>query len=135
MDAAAKVLRRSFDDRLPSLAGLHTPEEDLEYFRTHLFRESEMWGAFTGQLVGFIAFAGEWIEQLYILPEWQGMGIGKVLLEIAKVKSRSLRLWTFQQNAPARQFYERHGFVPIEATDGLGNEAKAPDVLYQWIRP
>jgi putative acetyltransferase len=52
------VLRLSFDDRLPSLAGLHTAEEDLEYFRTRLFRESEMWGAFDGQLIAFIAFAG-----------------------------------------------------------------------------
>jgi putative acetyltransferase len=133
MDAAAKVLRRAFDERLPSLAGLHTPEEDQEYFRNRLFSETEMWGAFDDHLVGFIAFANEWIEQLYILPEWQGRGIGKALVKIAKAKFPSLRLWTFQQNEPAKQFYERNGFVPIETTDGLGNEAKAPDILYQWV--
>lgn len=132
MDAAAKVLRRSFEERLPALAGLHTPEEYLDYFRNHLFRESEMWGAFDAGLVGFIALSNEWIEQLYILPEWQGRGIGQALLKIAKAKFPTLSLWTFQQNEQARQFYERNGFVPIEMTDGLGNEAKAPDVLYRW---
>lgn len=132
MDEAAKVLRQSFDERLPSLAGLHTPEEDRDYFRNHLFNESEMWGAFDVRLVGFIAFTGEWIEQLYILPDWQGQGIGNALIGVAKGKCPALRLWTFQQNKPARRFYERNGFVPIEETDGLGNEAKAPDILYQW---
>jgi len=29
----AMVHRASFDERLPWLAGLHTPEEDLHYFR------------------------------------------------------------------------------------------------------
>lgn len=120
---------------MPSLAGLHTPEEDLEYFRDHLFVETEMWGAFAANgLVGFIAFSNDWIEQLYILPEWQGGGVGKALLEIAKARFSTLRLWTFQQNGPAREFYERNGFVPIEMTDGLGNEAKAPDILYRWVR-
>lgn len=111
------------------MVGLHTPEEDRDFFRNHLFSKCEIWGAVDGRLVGFTAFGNEWIEQLYILPEWQGQGIGKALLDIAKGKCSTLRLWTFQQNKPARQFYERNGFVPIEETDRLGNEAKAPDVL------
>ena len=41
-------------------------------------------------------------------------------------------LWTFQQNLRARRFYERHGFVAVEETDGLGNEERAPDVRYLW---
>lgn len=89
-------------------------------------------GAFDAGLVGFIALSNEWIEQLYVLPEWQGQGIGKALLKIAKSRSPTLSLWTFQQNKQARQFYERNDFVPIEMTDGHGNEAKAPDALYRW---
>lgn len=134
IEAAAMVHRQAFDERLPSLAGLHTPEEDREFFR-NLFSESEMWGAFDPQLVAFIAFANEWVEQLYVLPAWQGRGLGTDLLEIAKTKVRTLRLWTFQQNKSAMRFYERNGFVPIETTDGSGNEQKAPDVLYRWAKP
>lgn len=132
MDEAAKVHRQSFDERLPSLAGLHTPQEDRDFFRNHLFNDCEVWGAFDERLVGLIAFTNDWIEQLYVLPNWQGQGIGKALLGIAKSKCPELRLWTFQQNKLARQFYKRNGFVPIDETDGLGNEAKAPDILYAW---
>ena len=36
MDAAAVVYRISYDDRLPWLAGRHTPEEDKAFFRTRI---------------------------------------------------------------------------------------------------
>ena len=40
-------------------------------------------------------------------------------------------VYTFQANAGARRFYERHGFVPVEFTDGQANEERCPDVLYE----
>ena len=43
MDAAARVLRRSFDHALPTLAGLHTPEEDRWFFRNRVFADCELW--------------------------------------------------------------------------------------------
>ena len=127
-------MRRSFDECLPALAGLHTPAEDAAYVRDRLFPTTEMWGAFGPHLVGFIAFSEGWVEQLYILPDWQGQGIGRALLEIPKASHPELRLWTFQQNAGARRFYEANGFTAIELTDGHANENKAPDVLYRWTR-
>ena len=127
-------MRRSFDERLPTFAALHTPQEDAAFVRDHLFPRTEIWGAFDPDLVGFLAFADGWIEQFYILPEWQGRGLGRTLLAIAKAGSPELRLWTFQRNTPARNFYEHHGFVPIEFTDGRGNEHGEPDVLYRWER-
>ncbi len=127
-------MRRSFEARLPTFAALHTPEEDAAFVRDHLFPTTEMWGAFDPDLVGFIAFADGWIEQFYILPGHQGRGLGRSLLAIPKTNSPELRLWTFQQNTPARRFYEHHGFAPIEFTDGKGNEHGEPDVLYRWAR-
>ena len=44
----------------------------------------------------------------------------------------SRQLWTFQDNARARRFYEARGFVAEEFTDGAGNEEKTPDVRYVW---
>ena len=43
-----------------------------------------------------------------------------------------LQLWTFQANAPAQRFYERHGFHEVERTDGAGNEERSPDIRYRW---
>jgi putative acetyltransferase len=131
-DVAAHVLRASFDERLPWLAGLHTPDEDRAFVREHLFRTCELWGAFVPELVGMIAFAPGWVEQLYVLPGWQGRGTGRAMLKVAKAANTELRLWTFQRNAEARRFYEAEGFVAIDETDGSANEEREPDVLYRW---
>ncbi len=135
MDAAAAVHRAAFDQALPWLAGLHTPEEDRQFFRTRLFRACEIWGAADGPgLVGIIAFREGWIDQLYVLPTAQRRGIGTDLLDVARSKFARLQLWTFQRNAQARRFYESRGFVLVEETDGAGNEEREPDARYLWSR-
>jgi GNAT superfamily N-acetyltransferase len=76
-----------------------------------------------------------WITQLAVDPALVGRGIGSLLLARASSDlTLPLRLYTFQANVGARRFYERHGFVAIELTDGQGNEEQCPDVLYE-LRP
>lgn len=133
--AAAQVHRRSFDAQLPWLSDLHTPEEDTGYFRDHVFRDCTVWGIFAGDvLAGMIAFRPGWVDQLYVLPEYQGKGIGHSLLELAQANSDELQLWTFQKNDAARRFYKKHGFAAVEFTDGAGNEEREPDMRYHWRR-
>jgi GNAT superfamily N-acetyltransferase len=86
-----------------------------------------------GTVVGLLVLAGTELEQLYLDPEWRGRGLGDRFIELAKQqRPEGLSLCTFQVNGPARRFYERHGFVPVEWTDGTRNEEKEPDVLYVW---
>jgi len=133
MDAVAVAHRTAFDERLPWLSGLHTPDEDRGYFRGPVFETCEVWGALDGgRLAGFIAFRDGWIDQLYILPGDQGRGIGRALLGIAKARLGELNLWAFQRNAGARAFYEANGFAAAEFTDGSRNEEREPDVRYVW---
>jgi len=135
MDAAARVVRTAFDQALPSLAGLHTPEEDQWFFRERVFETCEVWGAFDGAAMrGIIAFREGWIDKLYVLPTAQRRGVGKDLLQVAQNAFNRLQLWTFQRNAPARRFYEARGFALIQQTDGARNEEKEPDALYLWTR-
>ncbi len=52
---------------------------------------------------------------------------------MAKERSpEGLTLWAFQVNGAAHRFYERHGFLAAESTDGSGNEEREPDVRYVW---
>ena len=133
LEDAAFVHRSSFDERLPWLVGLHTPDEDRWFYRERVFPECTLCGAIENDvLVGIIAFRQDWIDQFYILPDAQGRGVGTSLLDLAKRQARSLSVWTFQRNTMARCFYERRGFVMIEETDGSGNEEREPDVLYRW---
>ena len=75
-----------------------------------------------------------WIDQLYVRPDVLGQGIGSGLVTKAKeLMPEGLQLWTFQSNVRAHKFYERHGFIAVETTDGSGNEEQAPDVRYVWM--
>lgn len=133
MDHAAAIYRMSFDQALPTLAGLHTPDGVRWFFRERVFATCELWGYFEDkELVGFIAFRDGWIDHLYVLPSSQRKGVGAALLGVSQSRSNPLGLWTFQRNKNARQFYEKRGFVLVEETDGARNIEKEPDAKYSW---
>ncbi len=86
-----------------------------------------------GPVVGIMVLDAEYLEQLYLDPAWQGQGIGGRLVHLAKQRRPAgLALWTFQVNESARRFYERHGFIAAESTDGHRNEEHEPDIRYVW---
>jgi putative acetyltransferase len=78
-----------------------------------------------------LVLGGSWIEQLYVDPQHAGQGLGSQLVEHAQSRRSFLQLWTFQSNLGARRFYDRHGFLPKETTDG-DNEEGAPDIRFEW---
>ena len=134
VEAVARLHRHVRKTSLPYLPDLHTPEEDAAYFRNVVFPSSAVWLAESGnEAVGFAAARPQWLDHLYVHPSWHGRGVGTALLSMARKGQTQLDLWTFQANAQARRFYERHGFRPVEMTDGAGNEERMPDIRYRWI--
>jgi GNAT superfamily N-acetyltransferase len=113
-------------------AGVHDDDDVRGYFAAHIVQDCELWLAEEdGVLAGILVLDGDMIDHLYVEPERTGRGIGSALLAVAeRERPEGLRLWTFQSNAGAQRFYERHGFVAVRRTDGRGNEERAPDVLY-----
>ena len=85
-----------------------------------------------GSVVALMIVGEGWLEHLYVAPGWTGRGIGSRLVAWAQADQRALQLWAFQANHGARRFYERHGFVAVEETDGRNNEERTPDVRYEW---
>jgi len=132
VEAVARLFRAVRGTCLPYLAELHTPKDDLAFFRGQVFVQCEVWVA--GAIDGFIAFRTGWVDHLYVRPECQRQGLGKELLAVAMTNHAPLRLWVFQRNAAAIRFYRAHGFREIERTDGSRNEEREPDVLMEWTR-
>jgi ribosomal protein S18 acetylase RimI-like enzyme len=126
----ARLLRAVQQACLPYLPDLHTPQEDLAFFRDRVFAECEVWIA--GAIDGFIAFRPGWVDHLYVRPECQGQGIGTALVAVAMSGNAPLRLWVFQRNAAAIGFYQARGFREIGRTDGSHNEEREPDMLMEW---
>ncbi len=133
---AADVLLRSRSSALPTVTWPRSDDEVRDYFRDVVVPHRETWLAEVSSadgIVGVMVLADDEVSQLYLLPEWRGRGIGDLFVALAKERSPGgLTLWTFQVNEPAHRFYERHGFVAVEYTDGSGNEEREPDVRYVW---
>ncbi|NRQ31755.1 GNAT family N-acetyltransferase [Nonomuraea sp. NN258] len=132
--AVAEVWLRSYTAALPTVRRAHTDDEVRSWFRDVVVPGRETWVATVdGPVVGMMVLGEEDLDQLYLDPSWRGRGIGDRLVDLAKQRRPDgLALWTFQVNVPAQRFYERHGFVAVERTDGHGNEESEPDIRYVW---
>jgi ribosomal protein S18 acetylase RimI-like enzyme len=87
----------------------------------------------TSAVIGFLAYTSETVSNLYVHVDYQNKGIGSMLLDIAKRNSSGvLRLFTFERNMRARQFYERHGFKIIR--QGFEEFWQLADIEYEWNR-
>jgi len=123
---------------LPYAPLAHTDEQIRLWVRQTLIPSGGVTVAITDNtVVGFLAVSHDnyhgWIDQLYLEPSAISSGLGSAFVELAKTQvPQPIRLYTFQQNEGARQFYRRHGFREIELTDGSSNEEKTPDVLMEW---
>ena len=79
------------------------------------FREWD-WGlvAEDGTVVGFAVTLGTHLDLLFVDPGHQGLGIGTSLLSAALGKTPPVvTLTVFEENGPARRFYERQGFRQV----------------------
>lgn len=114
---------------------LHTFEEDVYFLNNILCKDNIIYIALDesdDKVIGMLAFNENEINQLYIHVNYQGRGIGKRFLCIAKGNSTGrLTLYTFDVNQKAQRFYERNGFKIIGR--GYENEENMDDIKYEWV--
>ena len=139
--AVADVLIESRKVFLPFAPMTHEPDEVRGWVAQHLIPSGGVTVAtLEGVVVAVLAISEDeadfWINQLYVLPGFENQGLGTTLLRHAHAITRKpVHLYTFQQNAGARRFYERHGYSAIAVSDGQNNEEGCPDVLYERRAP
>jgi ribosomal protein S18 acetylase RimI-like enzyme len=89
------------------------------------------WGlvAEEDRVVGFVTTMGAHLDQLFVDPAYQGRGIGTSLLTTTLERTPAVAtLFVFEENVPARRFYERYGFR--EASWYLNEEVAAVELVY-----
>ena len=134
-DTIADVYLRSragAGDAIPP--GIHPPDDVHRFVAEVVVVEREPWLAVDadGTALGVLVLEHDDLDWLWVVPEAQGRGVGTALLHHAQARRPGgLALWVFASNAPARRFYERHGWRAVRTTDG-DNEEGAPDVRYVW---
>jgi len=85
------------------------------------------------KLVGFLALKpqADCLDQLFVLPEAQGQGTGRALLDFAKEQlPNGIWLRTATANTRARRFYERNGFTAGETE--VNPVLRQPTIIYRW---
>jgi GNAT superfamily N-acetyltransferase len=114
---------------LDFLPQLHTHDENLAFFARAIGEgEAYLYGD-----AGVAIVHDDWLSHLYVHPGAIGTGVGHALFEhVRRIRPEGFQFWVFQQNDRARRFYESHGAVAVEFTDGSGNEERTPDVRYEW---
>ena len=65
-----------------------------------------------GRLLGFAGLTGDYLAGLFVRPGEQSCGVGKRLLDRAKLGRERLTLSVYEKNSRAAAFYAREGFVP-----------------------
>ena len=107
--------------------------EDQDYFHTHVLQEDRVWVVeMDGRPVAFLAMRADFIDHLYVHPDYQNRGIGKALLDHARqVSPEHVWLYTLQVNEKARLFYEKDGFT-AESFGISPPPENEPDIQYHW---
>jgi len=85
------------------------------------------------KLVGSLALKPQagCLDQIFVLPEAQGRGIGRALLDFAKDQLPSgIWLRTAAANTRACLFYARNGFTPGESE--AHPVLRYPTIIYRW---
>jgi len=82
-----------------------------------------------------LPFAGE-VQTLYVLPDWQNQGIGRLLLQgcFARLSNHGITsavIWVLADN-PARFFYERMGGKRVGERDERLWGALLHEIGYGW---
>jgi ribosomal protein S18 acetylase RimI-like enzyme len=110
--------------------------EDQDYFRDHVLKDNRVFVVESDQHpVGFMAMRDDFIDHLYVDPDYQQQGIGKALLDFAhQLSPEHIWLYTLQINTKARAFYEKNGFV-AEKFGVSPPPENEPDVEYHWRKP
>ncbi len=115
------------------LAKWWTPEATIPAIRQRRVLVAEV----DGQVVAMTSFSAMdhhfYIWKLYVLPDFQGNGLGHRLLEAAIARARSegfaeVRLSYLDGNDHAGAFYARHGFTQFDREQGGSG---VPDSI--WI--
>ena len=131
---AVRMWRKSKENAIGQKE-IHSFENHVDFLKNILIKDNNIYIAIdtiNDEVVGILACNENEINQLYIHINYQGKGIGKKFIEIAKSNSKGrLTLYTFEVNKKAQKFYESNQFKIISR--GSINEENLDDIKYEWV--
>ncbi|MEN8416047.1 N-acetyltransferase [Acinetobacter radioresistens] len=84
------------------------------------------------QIYGFIALVENEIAAIFVAPDQQGKGIGKLLISHAKNLRPQLVLNVYQDNKNSIAFYKSEGFEVVQ--ESFETETQSKVFVMSWIK-
>lgn len=81
-------------------------------------------------ILGFISIVDDYLAALFVLPHFQGQGIGRSLLDWAKSLHTQLHLRVYSKNIHSTQFYQHNGFTTL--SHSIDAETGEEEHLMEW---
>jgi ribosomal protein S18 acetylase RimI-like enzyme len=140
MSADSLLIRKGVETDLPGLCVVFNAaraeakcfaggDATLEGFISQVEGEESHVVEIGGSVAGFISVwkPDQFVHHLYVLPQFQGHGVGQALLQKAEeMYGLPLSLKCATGNARAQRFYKSHGWVPM-GESGTGEDGP-------WVR-
>ena len=114
------------------LPRVHDSRERAGYGRLLLTHSQVTMLRWRGLCVGFIALGKDIVDSLYIRSKFQRRGFGGAAMCYAQTQRDELRLWVFERDRRAQDFYLSLGFEMMQTSDWRDNDYNLPDVMLFW---
>ena len=88
-----------WDSQLPAMKDIYLPAAT-----TYVYHIEDT-------VCGFYSMVGDTLAAIFVLPCYQGQGIGKQLINHAKTRHQTLTLTVYKDNQASVGFYKAQGFV------------------------
>lgn len=99
----------------------------LEEIKIDIIKDS------TKKIIGFIGINDDKIEMLFVIPEMQGKGVGKTLVNHA-LRNNITKIGVNEQNKKAFEFYLKMGFV-VESRSELDMTGRPYPIAFLRHKP
>lgn len=83
-----------------------------------------------GTVVGFVSIVDHYLAALFVDPNEQGKGFGKILLDHVKEQKDNLELKVYQENKNALGFYLKNNFIISE--ESIDENTSAKEYVMTW---
>jgi GNAT superfamily N-acetyltransferase len=104
--------------------GRFDPERSRARLQRSFYPEHSAFVVLNGESIGFYTFRpaenGLHLDHFYLLPEWQGRGLGSRVLRKLLAHADAWQVPVYLgalRESPANRFYQRHGFVVVEESE------------------
>jgi len=139
-EVVARINRESRAEAMPWLPDLHTPEEDVAWFRNTLAGEAWIFEE-DGEPVGYAAMKDGELHDLYVAPGAQRRGVGGALFaQVQAAHPDGFRFWAFRDNTrarnrPAVEHLRELGYVRCVGADDPDPQIRPSGNRRQYCNP